>query len=196
MKNDLKTTNDKVKPMKKICDDMGKSMHECQQREECTTDKLLNLEARSMRDTFIFYGIQEVPPTLDVQQVEHCEQLVKELISTKLQLDATTMVIDRALRLGSNRARKPRTIVVKFHKYNDREVVRVKSYEDAIRATLTGSNRVGTQSPQQYREARKALHEYAKREEDRGQRARIIDNKLYVNNRVTNRYSNGNVDDQ
>ena len=174
----------------------GKIMYECQQQEECTTDKLLNLEARSMRDNFIVYGIQEVPPTIDDQQVEHCEQLVKELISTKLQLDATTMVIDRALRLGSNRARKPRTIVVKFHKYNDREVVRVKSYEDAIRATLTGSNRVGTQSPQQDREARKALNEYAKREEDRGQRARIIDNKLYVNNRVSKRYSNGNLHDQ
>ena len=88
--------------------------------------------------------------------------------------------------MGSNRARKPRPIVVKFHKYNDREVVRVKSYEDTIRATLRGSNQgVGTHSPQQYREARKALHEYTKRED-----------KLYVDNRVTKRYSNGNVDDQ
>ena len=93
-----------------------------------------------MRDNLIFYGIQEVPPTIDGQQVENCEQLVKELISTKLQLDATTMVIDRAPRLGSNRARKPRPIVVKFHKYNDRDIVRVKSYVDATRATHRGSN--------------------------------------------------------
>ena len=134
-----------------------------------------------MSDNLIVYGIQEVPPTIDGQQVENCE-LVKELISTKLQVDATTMVIDRAHSLGSNMARKPRPIVVKFHKYNDREVVRVKSYEDAIRATLRGSNQgVSTQSPQQYREVRKALHEYAKRKEDRGQRTRIIGNKLYVN---------------
>ena len=161
---------------------MEKSMQECQQREEYTTDTLLNLEDRSIRDNLIVYGIQEVPPTIDGQQVENCEQLVKELISTKLQVDATTMVIDRAHSLGSNMARKPRPIVVKFHKYNDREVVRVMSYEDAIRATLRGSNQgVGTQSPQQYREARKALHEYAKRKEDRGQRTRIIGNKLYVN---------------
>ena len=59
-------------------------MHECQQREECTTDKLLDLEDRSMRDNLIFYGIQEVPPTIDGQQVENCEQLVK------VNLDQTT----------------------------------------------------------------------------------------------------------
>lgn len=72
-----------------------------------------------MRENVIFYSIPEVPHLIDGQaRGENCEALVKELITTKLQLEAANMVIDRAHRLGSKRARKPRPIVVKFHRYD------------------------------------------------------------------------------
>ena len=106
------------------------------------------------------------------------------------------MTIDRAHRLGGPRAKKPRPIVVKFHRYSDRETVRVKSRNEAVKMRLRESNQgIGVQQPQQYREARRALFEQAKREEERGKRTRIVGNKLYVNNRVAKKYVNGSVHD-
>lgn len=196
-KGELKETKSEMQKLQKLCNEMEKSITTCNQREEDATDKLLDLEARSMRENLIFYGLPETTSADSQPTTENCEKLVKELITSKLQLDATPMVLDRAHRLGGNRARKPRPIVVKFHRYSDREAVRLKSHEDAIKTSLRGSNLgVGIQSPQQYRDARKAFAEHVKREEERGQRARVIGNKLYVNNRVVKKYVNGSVCDQ
>ena len=44
------------------------------------------------------------------------------------------------------------------------------------------------QSPQEHREARKALYPLSKREEERGKRTRITGNTLFVNNVPTKKY--------
>ena len=48
-----------------------------------------------MRENLIFYGLPDSP-----RESENCESLVKELISTKLDIDTVNMSSDRAHRLG------------------------------------------------------------------------------------------------
>ena len=166
--------------------------------EEDLSDKIADIENRSMRENLIFYGIPEGPSTHESNETrpENCELLVKELMKDVLDIDSATMIIDRAHRIGGPRARKPRPIVVKFHKYSDRETVRKKSLEENTKRLLQNSNcGIGVQSPRQYREARKALSDHAKREEDRGNKSRIIGNKLFINNRPLKKYINGKVID-
>ena len=178
---------------------MEQTISKNEQRFEDATDKLLDLEARSMRENLIFYGLPEVQTQGGemMTQSENCEQLVKELISNKMQMDPSSITMDRAHRLGGPRAKKPRPIIVKFHRYSDREDVRMKSRDTTIKTALNGSNLgVGVQQPQQYREARKALSDYAKTEEERGNKARIVGNKLFVNNKMTKKFVDGSVRDQ
>ena len=190
-KCELAQSKEDLERLEKQCEKIGREIDDSKKREELANEKLLDLEARSMRENLIFYGLAE-----QTSGMENCESLVKNFITTKLGIDASGMSFDRAHRLGGQRARKPRPIVVKFHRYADREAVRQKSYEDPIKKSLKDSNLgVGIQSPQQYREARKALFEHGKREENRGNRTRIVGNKLYVNNKITKTYNNGNVYD-
>lgn len=116
------------------------------------SDKIINLASRSMRENLIFYGIAEGRTTQPCQngtQIEHnepmddqtassttienCEQLVKTFIKDVIEINPESFRFDRADRLGSKSAPKPRPIVVKFHNYTDRERIRVKSYDDDIK---------------------------------------------------------------
>jgi hypothetical protein len=189
-KSSLTAAYTEIANLKSVCQKLDNNLKESKKREETTTDKILDLEARSMRDNLIFYGINET------EQNENCEELVKTLIQTKLQLDTTDMQFDRAHRLGGPRARKPRPVVVKFHRYSDRETVRRKSYDENVKASLRGSNQgVGIQSPLQYREARKALTETAQQEKSKGHQTRITGNTLFVNNKPVKKYSSGDIID-
>jgi len=60
-----------------------------------------------MGENLVFYGVQEV------NKPENCELLLKDLIQTQLEIDASNMTFDRAHRLGHKTARKPRPIVDK-----------------------------------------------------------------------------------
>jgi len=72
-------------------------MESYQQEIEQSKDELLDIKARSMRENLMFYGI----PESTAGQTENCEQLVKELIRLKLQLDTEHMQFDRSHRLGA-----------------------------------------------------------------------------------------------
>ena len=189
-KRDLKENKEHIETLKQA---LSKTKH---QNEEIQ-DKFLDLESRSMRENLIFYGIQEPTTNNGTLQPENCDSLVKQFITEHLHTDGNNIVLDRAHRLGGPKSRKPRPIVVKFHKYSDREDVRLKSYNATIKTSLANMNLgVGIQSPQQYRDARKELKDYAKQEQDKGKKARIIGNKLYVNNKDTLKYVDGQIRDQ
>ena len=136
----------------------------------------------SMRDNLIFYGIRESGPgqNIDAEQ-EKCDLLVKELIESKLDIDATNITLDRAHRLG-NRVipNKPRPIIAKFHYYNDREQVRTVTFrlKDDLKRENFG---VGIQLPKEWREARKQLYPAMQAERNKGNNTKFIGEKLYVN---------------
>ena len=133
-----------------------------------------------MRENLIFYGIPEQPAPREGEQLqyENCDMLVKYLIQKALEINTENMRFDRSHRLGGPRARKPRSIVVKFHCYSEREEVIKKSLETNVKRSMQGSNQgIGVQTPR--------IYEYAKQEETCGKTTRIIGNKLNVNNKVT-----------
>jgi hypothetical protein len=155
-------------------------------------EKLLDLESRSMRENLIFYGLTE-PDTPQPGPI-NCETQVRYLIKDTLDIDHTDMVFDRVHRLGGARAKKPRPIVVKFQIYTDREMVRLKSYEDDIKQKLKDRKQgVGIQSPQTYRDARKAFSDYIKSERIDETTTRIAGTKLYINNKISKKFTGGKI---
>jgi hypothetical protein len=88
-----------------------------------------DLKARSMRENLIFYGILESIHGIN----ENYSELVKNLLETELKIDnAKSITFDRAHRLGPKSGGKVRPIV-KFHDYNSREMVRLKSLQTDIK---------------------------------------------------------------
>jgi hypothetical protein len=129
-----------------------------------------------MRENLIFYGIKED------QQNENCEELVKNVCSEYLQIDASNLSFDRVHRLGKMIAGKSRPIVAKFHYYKEREDVRSKSFANMETLKRNGLG-IGVQWPKQVRDARRQLMPIMDREKAKGHSVKFVRDKLYINGR-------------
>ena len=109
---DIKSTKEDIKLLKYSCSQLEAKSTALEKQKTEMAGKLVNIEVRSMLENLICYGIPEQSQN-DAQN--DCDALIKDLITTKMDLDGHGMRLDRAHRLGGNRARKPRAIVVKFH---------------------------------------------------------------------------------
>ena len=87
-------------------------------------DKVIDLQARSMRDNLLFFNMPE-------NKGENTTEIIHEILETKLGIeDARDKVkIERSHRIGKKRAgnNKPRPIVVKFNWHQDKEFVRINA---------------------------------------------------------------------
>ena len=63
-KKDLKTAKEDIKQLKKDCDNMNKYSVSFSNQTSATEQQLTDLEARSMRENLIFYGIKEKQRTV------------------------------------------------------------------------------------------------------------------------------------
>lgn len=136
-----------------------------------------------MKDNLIFYGLPEVhttspeaamlltssstsntdqninvsPQTYDTAtDPNSCASIVKEFIKNTLKI-STEIEFDRAHRLGTlTKPENPRPIVVKFHKYSHREIVRNTAFhmKDVLKQHRYG---VGVQIPKEWRDAMNAM---------------------------------------
>ena len=95
-KSDIKDTKQDTQPLKQTCSDMENSIDGYKYREE-TTDKLSDIEAMSMKENLIFYGILEQPAPIEGQQLqyENCDTIVKDLIQKALEINTENMRCDR-----------------------------------------------------------------------------------------------------
>ena len=173
-KKDLKTVKEDIKDLKKNCDSMNKNSASLNNEASAMEQRLTDLEARSMRDNLMFYGIKEGGET------ENCSELVKDICLNVLHVDnANDMLFDRAHRVGQKSA-TARPIVVKFHYYTDREKVRQASftYSDDLKTAQFG---VGAQLPKGIRDARKPLYPVMKKAKDEGKNVKFVGKKLFIN---------------
>lgn len=173
-KKELETAKRELKKMKTTCDNLEKNAKTLQNDKSTLESKLNDLEYRSMRDNLMFYGVPE-------QENEDCENRIKALIAEKLEISqAGSISFDRVHRVGPFSHGKIRPIVAKFHYYKEREVVRNKSFElsDKLKAERIG---IGAQWPKQMRDTRKTLHAIMQQERAKGNTAKIVKDKLYVN---------------
>ena len=112
----LKSASDDVKRLNTKCKDFETVVKTLETKNKSLEDKTNDLEFRSMRENLLLHGIEE-------KTNENCELLVKRFIAEQLEI-GEDIKLDRAHRLGKPKGRT-RPIVVKFHQYRQRELIRV-----------------------------------------------------------------------
>ena len=163
-KKDIKSNKDELKGVKKRCDEVEKNTNTLKSSNLKLESKMVDLESRSMRENLMFYGIAEGGDD------ENCDDLVKGVCRDILKVTtAHQMLFDRAHRVGRRYGAKVRPIVVKFHYYHERELIRKRSFDhaDALKDANMG---VGAQLPKDIRDARKPLYPAMKKPRMRGKR--------------------------
>ena len=97
-----------------------------------------------------------------------------------------TVKIDRSHRIGKKREgnRKQRPIVVKFNFYQDRENVRTHTRK--LKGTNTG---MSEQYPEEIESIRKTLYPELKKAKAEDKRAKIVRDKLIIDERIFNNRS-------
>lgn len=175
-KKELKNAKDSLSTLQKSCQNLEKDAQSLKKENEKFDAKLIDLEARSMRENLMFYGIPEG------DEHENCGQLVKEMCSNHLQMEGEFvrhMTFDRAHRVGQKSGSRTRPIVVKFHYFSEREAVRQSSFN--FSAHLKSVNMgVGVQLPKDIRDARKPLYAKMKEAKDGGSNVRFVGKKLFI----------------
>ena len=82
-------------------------------------EKIISVEGHSRQDNLSCGGIQEIASETD----KDCEEKVRLVISTHMNIDPQNMKFVRCHRLGPKRVNMTRNIIVKFHYYGDRQLV-------------------------------------------------------------------------
>ena len=176
-KKELKTTKVLLSQLQKSCKDLEKESSDLKKKNATLDAKIIDLESRSMRENLMFYGIKEGGDS------ENCEELVKNVCIDNLEMHETftrNMIFDRAHRVGPKKQENIRPIVVKFHYFSERELVRAKSFEHA--ETLKNEQLgIGVQLPKDVRDARKPLYPEMKKAKDEGKSVKFRGKKLYIN---------------
>jgi hypothetical protein len=135
-------------------------------------ESIIDLQARSMRDNLLFFGLPE-------ENEENCARTVTAFCKDKLDIaEADDIKFDRAHRLGAKRQGngvRPRPIVVKLNSYTDKETI--KSKGPLLRGTNFG---VRDQYPREIVSRRNELYPIMRRERERGKNCRLVRDKLYI----------------
>ncbi|CAB3981030.1 Hypothetical predicted protein [Paramuricea clavata] len=164
---DLKKENDTSK-----ANQAKEKIEKLEQDNTTLRNKIVDLQARSMRDNLLFFNIPE-------RDKENTTEMIHELLETKMEIhDARNKVkIDRSHRIGRKRERnqKPRPIVVKFNYHQDREYVQLNTKK--LKGTKIG---VSEQFPEEIESIRKTLYPELKKARAEGKRARIVRDKLII----------------
>ena len=186
--NDNDTMRGEMKSLKREMESLKRENDNLREKQSASDEKILDLQCRSMRDNLIFFGIEEssnTKPPLDQAERDLEEFLDKEMnIEKKIEFH-------RVHRLGRRRRDQlnPRPIIAKFVNFKEREEIRYQA-SDKLTGTTYG---IVEQYPREIEDRRKPLYEVVKKAKEEGHRARLIKDKLYINNELQNQY-HGNQD--
>ena len=169
-KKELKSANDDLKRLNGKCKDFEKAVNTLETKNKTLEDKTNDLEFRSLRENLLFHGIPEGPN-------ENCEDLVHQFLTDILEI-GQVVKIDRAHRLGKPKGRV-RPIVVKFHNYKDRELIRTKAADksDKLKDLNQG---VGVQQTKAVLQKRRDMNAVFDREKAAGRQVKWAGAKLLV----------------
>ena len=121
------------------------------------------------------------------KQGENCSELIYEFCEKLLKINdpKTKIQIDRAHRIGSRKPDKIRPIVAKFTLTEHIDVIKSAASKVDLKASpYNGAFRVTDQLPQEVLERRKELIPKMISERNKGNRASLIRDKLYVNGKL------------
>lgn len=173
---ELKAAKTQIKKLQKDTeqlDDLRRQMNDLWYENGELKDKLLNIQARSMRHNLVFTGIPEV-----VGEDENIEDIVKTIIKEKVQI-SEDIDFENVHRFGGRFGGKPRKIVVRFHRFKQRELVR----KNARNLAGTGIG-ISEQFPHEMEHKRKELYPVLRKAREWNNRAYMIRDKLYINGKL------------
>lgn len=169
-KQSLKSADEDLKKLNKKCKDFQTKIETLETKNKSLEEKTNDLEFRSMRENLLFHGIGETPN-------ENCELLVKQFMAEHLGI-REDIKIDRAHRLGKPKG-KVRPIVVKFHEYQQRELIRTTANDKYD--TLKGLNKgVGVQQTKSVLQKRRDMSTVYDREVAAGRQVKWAGARLLV----------------
>ena len=166
-KTEMKAAKGDMKNIKQTCEKLEREANSMK-------EKMVDLESRSMRENLMFYGIAEQGKD------EDCEQLVKNVCKESLKIaTADSLLFDRAHRVGTKSGSKVRPIVVKFHYYHERELVRKRSFDygEALKGQNLG---IGAQLPKQLRDGRRPFYPAMRKAQNEGKNVKFVGAKLFI----------------
>lgn len=136
------------------------------------------LQAQSMRNNLIFGNVEEA----EEGTYEVCEHTMKAFLTDKMKVAkeiVDNMMFDRAHRMGQKQDGRHRRLVVRFHEFKDKELVR-KQWK-----SLQGTPYfVSEQFPKEVVDKRKALVPKMKEAKREGKKAWIAYDTLYVDGKA------------
>ena len=169
-KTKLKSADSDLKKLNNRCKEFEDTVKTLKEKNETLEAKANDLEFRSMRENLLFHGMLE-------STHEDCEAIIKTFIKEKLDI-LQDITIDRAHRLGKPRG-KTRPIVVKFHQYTDRELIRTTA-ADKSEHLKTLNQGVGVQQTKAVLQKRRDLSAAYDREKAAGKTVKWAGAKLMV----------------
>jgi hypothetical protein len=129
-----------------------------------------------MCDYLIFYNVEE-------KEGESTTALIHEILEKRLDIEnaSTKVIIDRSHRMGRklSASSKPRPIVAKFNRYQQREDVRVNAHK--LKGTKIG---ISEQFPEEIAKVRKSLYPELKKAKAQGKKAKLIRDKLIIDGQL------------
>ena len=155
----------------KLLQDLNEKVMKIEAQAAVLQQNLVDLRARSMRCNLPFYNLPE-------REDEESISVIQDVLLNTMKLEGADQIeIERAHRMGKKTdAHKPRPIVAKFLRFQDKEFIRKSAH------VLKGS-RIGIseQFPKEIAEKRKALYPVMKKAKSDGQKTTLIKDKLFIN---------------
>jgi hypothetical protein len=155
--------------------DTGKEVQEMRRVNEQLQTQITDLQARSMRDNLLFFGLAEFRG----HGRENCVNIINDFCVTKMGIPDIRENIERAHRLGKFVVNKTRPIVVKFSSFRVRENIRTNAFKIKNR-----NFSVCEQFPREVVQKRKSLIHAMKRALRDNRRAVLKVDKLYIDGRL------------
>lgn len=175
-KKKIANSKSEIKKLGDVCKSFEEHVKSVETDNIQLNSKINDLEARSLRDNLLFHGFDE---TAD----ENCEMLIQNFIKHDLGIDGKEIKIERAHRIGSNKSKGIRPVVVKFLEWKDRELVR-KTASDKLTELKLKRKGVGVQQTKAVLAKRKELYSVMDREKKNGKFVKWAGAKLLISDRA------------
>ena len=145
--------------------------NQVQQRDDIDSIKqqMLYDQCRSMRNNLLIYGIKEYDN-------EDPEKVVRGFLEETMQVNTSSIELDRCHRIGPRRRDKIRPLVIRFLRYKDKEYIR-KLAPEKLRGSPYG---ISEQFPKEIADRRRLLVPIMKKEKSDKKKATLVVDKLFT----------------
>ena len=162
---------------------LEKDLERVQKSNSAMSEDIIDLQARSMRDSLLFFGFDECN-TFEDRREENCVHTIMNFCETTLNLPNVrdTLKIDRAHRIGPYNKDKTRPIVAKFNFFQDKVVIKRRAFDVLDRST--SKYRISDQFPKAIQDRRKTLIPALIKAKSENKKAVLSYDKLYIDNKL------------